>query len=651
MTSEQHLPVQNARSTSTVTGWLTWFWVIGLLLVTQLLFWALLHMGERIAYPSSIDTRRDISFVAFGENGQPMPGVVRQKATVGDVAAAGYFAPTVADSKSVRFEIPFVLTDTLEPKGLFLSVRADIGQVRVNGVVVQSDTALARQQGDVSSEPAFFPLPAEALRLGNNLLTIDKPTFGAVHSLSSFAIGDEAELISAYRWRSLLLVDLPLIGVAILFFTAMLCLIANWPAEDRPRMRALTALLLVSAISTAVLSFAPQGQMPILVTIALYALANFAIAIAILHYAGLDSGLFAISRRWLIGLSVAIPAMVVAILWLGSGDAWIGTTITWTITIAFAAVIVAGVIASLMLAYATVRQGWRLWGERVALIICLAFFMVDRAGTLTPLYSPFDTSLPVTLPWSPVVGILLGAAVILSLARQASDSRRAVTDANIILANRLEEQDAELARQYEAQRELLATQAMHEERQRIVRDMHDGIGGQLLGLMMQVRGGGMQPAEVESGLQSSLADLRLIVDSMDTAEDGLGEALYAFEQRVRPQVEAAGLTFTMEHGLGEVDYRLGPRNVLHVLRILQEAITNAIRHSGASAIMVRSHGADGAIQIAVEDNGQGVSGDRKGGRGLPNMDNRARSLGGSLSVEEAAPGTRVLLSIPVAVAA
>lgn len=651
MTNEQHLPVQDARSTSVVTGRQTWFLVIGLLLVTQLLFWAMLHVGERIAYPSSIDTRREISFIAYGEDGQPMPGVARQQATVGDVAAAGYFAPTVSDSKFVRFDIPFVLTDTLEPKGIFLSVRADVGQVRVNGVVVQSETALARQQGDVSSEPAFFPLPAEALRLGDNLLTIDKPTFGAVHSLSSFAIADASELISAYRWRSLLLVDLPLIGIAILFFTAVLCLIANWPAEDRPRMRALTALLLVSAISTAVLSFAPQGQMPILVTIALYALANFAIAIAILHYSGLDSGLFALSRRWLIGLSVAIPAMVVAILWLGSGDAWIGTTITWTITIAFGAVIVAGAIASVMLAYATVRQGWRLWGERVALIICLAFFMVDRGGTLTPLYSPFDTSLPVTLPWSPVVGILLGAAVILSLARQASDSRRAVTDANIILAQRLDEQDAELARQYEAQRQLLAKQATHEERQRIVRDMHDGIGGQLLGLMMQVRGGGMQPAEVESGLQSSLADLRLIVDSMDTAEDGLGEALYAFEHRVRPQVEAAGLTFTMEHGLGEVDYRPGPRNVLHVLRILQEAITNAIRHSGGSAIIVQSQIVDGSIQLAVEDDGRGVSGERTGGRGLPNMDNRARSVGGSLRVDDAAPGTRVLLSIPVVAAA
>jgi two-component system, NarL family, sensor histidine kinase UhpB len=304
-------------------------------------------------------------------------------------------------------------------------------------------------------------------------------------------------------------------------------------------------------------------------------------------------------------------------------------------------------LASALLALAAVRGGMAFWFERLVLTVSFSFFILDRMGSIFELHSLFDASLPLTLPWSPIVGVPLGLSMILSLARQASEARRTVVQSNEILAAQLVQQNAKLEASYEAQKQMLQREVMLVERQRIVRDMHDGIGGQLLGLMMQVRGGGAQPLEIEQGLQASIADLRLIVDSMDSAEEGLAETLRSFEHRVRPQVEAAGiaLEFTAEVDEG-ID--LGPRPTLQVLRILQEAVTNAMRHAGAKRIAVEGLApAGGPIRIMIRDDGTGLPEGYRRGRGLTSMETRARNLGGELTIASGAEGTCLTLEVPV----
>jgi len=284
------------------------------------------------------------------------------------------------------------------------------------------------------------------------------------------------------------------------------------------------------------------------------------------------------------------------------------------------------------------------WGERLIFILCLTTLAVDRFSLFFEPFAPFNPDWPISLYWSPLVGPLLGIGMVLSLARQAGEARREVTRSNEILAARLVEQDAELSRSYDAQKQMLQRQVMLEERQRIVRDMHDGIGGQLLGLMMQVRQGGADKVEIEQGLQSSIADLRLIVDSMDSAEEGLAETFRSFEHRVRTQVEASGIELEFHHDIEE-SIDLGPRPTLQVLRILQEAVTNAMRHSAATKITVQGSAHDaGTIQISVSDNGTGLPSALRRGRGLTSMETRARNLGGELSIESSGTGTKLCLA-------
>lgn len=623
----------------------SWLLAALFLLFSQMLFWPLVDFAERITRPDEIDPRGEISFTALDENRKVIAG--------GEVFTAkrqkqqGYYAPLVPGAAYARFAIPFDVTDPQAPTGFYMSLRDDVAEVRLNGMIAQPEVTVSRQQGSVNVGPHFVPLPPAALRKGANLLELDVRVTGTVNDFPTFAIGDADALARAHRWRTFMLLDLPLAGIALQLFTVLLCAVVVWPREDRPRINAIMLLLGLSAASTAVLSYIPPTW-PFAITIGLYVLSSAGIGLAAIHYAQSDGAVTLVPERALRWAWLALPVLVaVPMAWGHLEPASAPALIAATVKASFWFVSALCALAAILLALAAARGGMAAWFERMVLTVSFCFFILDRLGSIFELHSLFDASLPLTLPWSPIVGVPLGLSMILSLARQASEARRTVVRSNEILAAQLTEQNAKLEASYEAQKQLLQREVMLVERQRIVRDMHDGIGGQLLGLMMQVRGGGASPVEVEQGLQASIADLRLIVDSMDSAEEGLAETMRSFEHRVRPQVEAAGIALDF---VAEVDESLdlGPRPTLQLLRILQEAVTNAMRHSGARRIAVAgSAGAQGPIRITISDNGTGLPNGYRRGRGLTSMETRARNLGGALTIVTGSEGTCLTLEVPV----
>jgi signal transduction histidine kinase len=153
----------------------------------------------------------------------------------------------------------------------------------------------------------------------------------------------------------------------------------------------------------------------------------------------------------------------------------------------------------------------------------------------------------------------------------------------------------------------------------------------------------------------ALDDLRLMIDSLEEVDGDLLTVLGAWRQRVEPYLVSAGLR--MDWCVQELP-RLadfGPQKALHVMRILQEAVANIIKHAAADAVTVETRleaGPDGAerVWVAVQDNGRGLcSGgvSQVPGRGLYNMRRRARAIGAGLAVEDIGGGTRVALWLPL----
>jgi PAS domain S-box-containing protein len=204
-----------------------------------------------------------------------------------------------------------------------------------------------------------------------------------------------------------------------------------------------------------------------------------------------------------------------------------------------------------------------------------------------------------------------------------------------------------------------ALRASEEERQRIARELHDDTAQRLATLILRVR---MLAEESNDARRASLLEqVRAeIIEAADGVkrlsrglrppeleELGLGLAVRAY---ARTLLESG--VFRVDTDLGPVDDHLDATAKLAVYRIIQEAISNARRHSGADRAMVRLAFNDDHVVAEIRDDGSGfalgtaMEGSR--GLGLVGMQERATMIGGRIIVDSArGEGTRVRVEVPV----
>jgi signal transduction histidine kinase len=219
---------------------------------------------------------------------------------------------------------------------------------------------------------------------------------------------------------------------------------------------------------------------------------------------------------------------------------------------------------------------------------------------------------------------------------------------NALLEERVREKQSELERQFEALQRLSREAAVAEERRRLMADMHDGIGASLISTLSLVECGEASSEQVAAALRECIDDLRLAIDSLEPADGELAPVLGGLRYRLEPRQKAAGVTLDWQVCELPPLPCLTPQNVLHVLRILQEAFTNVLKHARAKHIRVATAVAVGRVCIEVSDDGRGFDRTQSAqGHGLGNMRRRAKLLGGDLWIAPSATGTTLSLSIPV----
>ena len=232
----------------------------------------------------------------------------------------------------------------------------------------------------------------------------------------------------------------------------------------------------------------------------------------------------------------------------------------------------------------------------------------------------------------------------------------ALSDAEAVnrdLEERVALKHAELERNYERLRDAERERVIGAERERIMQDMHDGVGGVLVSSLARLEAGAVDPQAVADGLRAALEELRLAIDSLAPVEGDPATVLGIVRARLGDRLGRSGIALDWRVGDLPVLPDLGPERVLHLIRIVQEAIANAIRHSGARHLVVVAERAgtdDGqAIVVRVTDDGGGLPPAPFPERGLANMRRRASLLGGSLTVSSSSGGTTVELRLPVVV--
>ena len=230
-----------------------------------------------------------------------------------------------------------------------------------------------------------------------------------------------------------------------------------------------------------------------------------------------------------------------------------------------------------------------------------------------------------------------------------------VEQANAQLAHRLLDREQALERSHAQLRDVEHRQTLSQERQRLMQDMHDGLGATLHNALRAFERGPLGGPAVGKILRNCIDDVHLTIDAMDPVEADLALLLDNLLGRVADPLQRAGVSLRWQvPDLPRLDW-LDPRCALHILRILQEALTNATRHTQADDIALRAVADATGVTLHLCDNGPGFDLDQalhNGGRGLRNQLRRADAIGARLHWQQgaAAPGragTCVTLWLPL----
>ena len=312
--------------------------------------------------------------------------------------------------------------------------------------------------------------------------------------------------------------------------------------------------------------------------------------------------------------------------------------------------------------------GWQVATGAVAAYVFVLIFQSTRRGLiahprplaiLASIGGFFVLHDLVSVVWGqPITGFWLSgyaASVALlfaawSIIANLADSLNESETLNRELEGRVQEKHQELEENYRQIRSYERERAIAAERERIMQDVHDGIGGQLVSTLALVESGRDAPGVVADSLHEALDDLRLIIDSLDPEEGDLAAALGTMRLRLQPRLERHGITIDWRVRDVPAIEGFGPEQALQVLRVVQEAVANVLKHAGASRVTVSTGSlppeAPSVAYVEILDDGQGFERDAPRGRGLANMQRRAATLGGILEIDTVG-GTRVRLQIPL----
>lgn len=208
------------------------------------------------------------------------------------------------------------------------------------------------------------------------------------------------------------------------------------------------------------------------------------------------------------------------------------------------------------------------------------------------------------------------------------------------------------------EKELLEAQLQMQEQtlKNIAQEIHDNIG-QTLSLAklnlntINPEKGSLIPQKIANTkelVSKAITDLRTLSKTLHT-EAVLAVGLHQAIEMELNLIQKSGVIDTELEVLG-TQAALDSQKELILFRAVQEALNNAIKHSGANKIVVQLFYKPQELVVVVKDNGSGFPiqpNEKEGGSGLRNMRNRARMIGGQFAIENQQPGTQIRLNLPI----
>lgn len=546
------------------------------------------------------------------------------------------------------FEIP--VTDPTAPLALFVPRIGNSFRVRVNGQDVAHFGAIPPgPYDDASFAPQYVVLPPPGSATPQRVEVVIAAQAGRQGGLSPVVAGTEAEVLPLYEsaefWqisggRFIAIVSGVLGALSLLVWVRQRESIYLYYGVGELCWSLQTARVL---FTHAPLPWPWWGVLPLAAfQAAVPLLCRFALAVV-------GHGNTRLAR--LLGLMAWLAPVTAA---LGIGVPWLWLMPLWQGLSLLAALAMAVVV--LRVAWRSTVLEHRLLGLAVLLIVLCAVRDVWVMRTSPQAYA--------MVPWIRFAWVGFAVSLAWVIAERMRKDGRAMAAMNASLEAELAERNAALEAVFAREREGEKARGALEERQRLTQDLHDGLGGQLVGLLRMTQQPGMAIGDVTVHLRDAVDQLKLTVDAMHGCEGDVASALGSVRYRLGPRLQAAGIDLHWDVGSLPTMTGWTVRESHQMQMLLFEAFANMMAHAGATRAQlharllpadIASNAGSNAdtttgdtIEVELRDNGRGFDAQaRFAGKGLVNMHARAAALGGTLHVRSRPGETCLSLHLPV----
>lgn len=519
-------------------------------------------------------------------------------------------------------------------------------EVAVNGVVVLDSRRDANANRPDRNTPQIALIPASLLRDGSNEITIRLFVWGPLKGfLDTVYVGPDAALRPAYETRTLLFVTLPVAFSAWQSILAVILAIM-WLMRRHEPVYGVLAVAMVLGVAQA---FMPPPVPPA---------ATSRLAAVLLASAPIESALIVVFAllffgwRWpRYGTLLFLPGVVVFVVGLLGGPPLprILFLVLGIPMVGICLLLMAGITAAQVVR----RPDAASFTLGCAVTIVLICWIHDMLSVFEIMSN--ERIFVSRLSYSAML-VAIGAGLTWRFARALNQVDGFANQ----LVTRVREAEERLKASFAREEERARAAGLANERTRLMRDLHDGLGGQLVSIVA-LSERGHEGATITDAARAALKDLRLVIDSMDDIGGDLMLALGSWRERatsqLRPHDIALDWRVATPQGL-PLHPELRPWHVVQIVRILDEAVTNAVKHAQACNIAVTIETLDDGRgpygMISVADDGRGFAPEGNGeaagagrtARGLGNMRSRAARCGVLLDLISDASGTRVRLQLP-----
>ncbi|MES2489295.1 MAG: ATP-binding protein [Pseudomonadota bacterium] len=550
-----------------------------------------------------------------------------------------------SQGESTRYQSHFKLPASTATQALYIESLSGAATIYLNGTVLAQRHIPAVVPALGGSQPMLVPLPSALLHTTGNELAIEQ---AGAPSTSTFIgasyLGDEALLAPHYAQRHFLKHTLL---IALIIATLVLAGVsfALWLRRRHEKIYAWHALTCVAGSAYCALPISPLPLPSIwLDALLLLFFLWFVVGAAWLGICLASKPQPKTWQRTTYAVFSSSALIVIASLFCTPQD--FRDAVPW----AYMGIIAIGT-------YTTATVFWRQYFTRwdntafwmLGAVMCICMVSLHDGALLLGLIAPDDGFWLAYGAPPPVVVFtaLLLRNFVNALTESESLSRE--------LEQRVAAREAQIASNYQALQRAESDRVVSAERERLFGDLHDGLGGTLIATLSRLSNEGAGDSAVALGVQTALEDLRLTLDSLNPEERSLRAVLAPLRERLANVCADAEIALVFSLNSLDDDFELPKSQTLHLLRIVQEAAMNAVRHAQGSSLRITLHriaNDEGVkqLEVLIDDNGRGMptSADaRPGHYGLANLHRRAMQIGGGIEWLSLQPGTRVRLTLPL----